>query len=65
MALSKSSSPKQIQLFPSEAAGLSAVSAKPLSSYLKDNRERFDRAGLAALPDYELLELVLFRALRS
>ena len=68
MALSKRSSPKQISLFPSEAAGLSAALAKPLPSYLKDHRkrlrERFDRAGLAAMPDYELLELVLFRALR-
>ena len=68
MALSTSSSPKQISLFPSEAAGLSAAPAKPLPSYLKDHRkrlrERFDRAGLATMPDYELLELVLFRALR-
>ena len=68
MALSKRSSPKQISLFPSEAAGVSAAPAKPLPSYLKDHRkrlrERFDRAGLAAMPDYELLELVLFRALR-
>lgn len=68
MALSKSSSPKQISLFPSEAAGLSTAPAKPLPSYLKDHRkrlrERFDRAGLAAMPDYELLELVLFRALQ-
>jgi len=50
MALSKRSSPKQISLFPSEAAGLSAALAKPLPSYLKDHRkrlrERFDRAGL-------------------
>ena len=48
MALSKSSSPKQISLFPSEAAGLSAAPAKPLPSYLKDHRkrlrERFDGA---------------------
>ena len=69
MALSKSSSPKQISLFPSEAAGLSVAPAKPLPSYLKDQRrrlrERFDRAGLAAMPDYELLDLVLFRALRG
>ena len=68
MALSKRSSTKQISLFPSEAAGLSLAPAKPLPSYLKDHckclREHFDRAGLAAMPDYELLELVLFRALR-
>ena len=69
MALSKRSSPLQISLFPSEAAGLSAAPVKPLPSYLKDHRKRlresFDRAGLAAMPDYELLELVLFRALRG
>ncbi len=36
-------------------------------SYLKDHRqrlrERFMRGGAAAMPDYELLELVLFRAI--
>jgi hypothetical protein len=40
MALSKSSSLKQISLFPSEAAGLSAAPAKLLPFYLKDHRER-------------------------
>ncbi len=55
-------------MFPSEAAGLLVAPPKPLLSYLKDHRKRlregFDSAGLAAVPDYELLELVLFRALR-
>lgn len=51
-----------------------AVSAAPLPksdgklpSYIKDHRkrlrERFMRGGAAAMPDYELLELVLFRAI--
>ena len=55
-------------MFPFEAAGLSAASAKPLPSYLEDHRkrlrERFDRSGLAVRPDYKLLELALFCALR-
>lgn len=40
---------------------------KPLPSYIKDHRarlrERFLVGGADALPDYELLELVLFRAI--
>ncbi|QIE41029.1 JAB domain-containing protein [Rhodobacteraceae bacterium SC52] len=40
---------------------------KKLPSYIKDHRkrlrERFMTGGAAAMPDYELLELVLFRAL--
>ena len=38
-----------------------------LPSYIKDHRgrlrERFMKGGAGALPDYELLELVLFRAI--
>ena len=38
-----------------------------LPSYIKDHRkrlrERFIAGGSAAMPDYELLELVLFRSL--
>ncbi|MBU1834443.1 MAG: hypothetical protein KJ834_00185, partial [Alphaproteobacteria bacterium] len=38
-----------------------------LPSYIKDHRarlrDRFVSGGAAALPDYELLELVLFRAI--
>ena len=66
MALSKRSSPKQISLFPSEAAGLSAASAKPLPSYLKDHqkrlRERFDRETILSMGmDPEDLRLVTAR----
>lgn len=42
-------------------------SARPLPSYLRDHRkrlrERFLEGGAGAVPDYELLELVLFRAI--
>jgi DNA repair protein RadC len=38
-----------------------------LPSYMKDHRqrlrERFDAGGAAAMPDYELLEMILFRPL--
>jgi DNA repair protein RadC len=41
--------------------------ARKLPSYIKDHRkrlrDRFINGGAAAMPDYELLELVLFRAL--
>lgn len=41
--------------------------AAKLPSYIKDHRQRlrarFDAGGAAAMPDYELLEMVLFRAL--
>ncbi len=40
----------------------------PEPSYLRDHRkrlrERFLKGGAAAMPDYEMLELVLFRAIR-
>ena len=43
------------------------ATAKNLPSYIQDHRkrlrERFMQGGAAALPDYELLELVLFRAI--
>ncbi|APO88016.1 DNA repair protein RadC [Marivivens sp. JLT3646] len=43
------------------------VKAKGQPSYIKDHRtrlrERFMTGGAAALPDYEMLELVLFRAI--
>jgi len=43
------------------------VGAVKLPSYIKDHRkrlrERFMQGGAAAMPDYELLELVLFRAI--
>ncbi|MDK3017901.1 RadC family protein [Pseudodonghicola flavimaris] len=43
------------------------VSARQLPSYIRDHRkrlrERFTIGGAAAMPDYELLELLLFRAI--
>ena len=52
-----------------EAAGtaLAAGQAERLPSYIRDHRQRlrtrFAEGGAAAMPDYELLELVLFRAI--
>jgi len=49
-----------------DEAGATPVPAR-LPSYIADHRkrlrERFDQGGAAAMPDYELLELVLFRAI--
>lgn len=56
-------------LFVSDEAGEGALLAKGarMPSYIRDHRKRLRRrfldGGAAALPDYELLELVLFRAL--
>lgn len=54
-------------------AGDEALAARPIApgerlpSYIRDHRERlrrrFAEGGAAAMPDYELLELVLFRAI--
>lgn len=50
-----------------EAVGLDERSDGRLPSYIRDHRkrlrDRFMAGGAAALPDYELLELVLFRAI--
>ncbi|MCG6902239.1 MAG: hypothetical protein LJE68_06105, partial [Rhodobacter sp.] len=50
---------------PDEA--LVPAGADRLPSYIRDHRkrlrERFMAGGAAAMPDYELLELVLFRAI--
>lgn len=55
---------------PARAAGTDATSAagaERLPSYLRDHRKRlrhrFLEGGAAAMPDYELLELLLFRAI--
>ena len=53
---------------PAAPTGLQAVDAKGrLPSYIKDHRtrlrQRFVTGGPEAVPDYELLELVLFRAI--
>lgn len=55
-------------LFDGEQVAFRAVNAAGrLPSYLRDHRkrlrERFMTGGAAAIPDYELLELVLFRAI--
>lgn len=51
---------------PDEAAG-TPLSNGRLPSYISNHRsrlrQRFDEGGAAAIPDYELLELVLFRSL--
>ncbi len=53
------------EVLPETASGL-AVQAR-LPSYIADHRKRlrsrFMEGGAAALPDYEMLELVLFRAI--
>ena len=42
-------------------------SGEKLPSYIKDHRkrlrQRFSKGGASAMPDYEMLELVLFRAI--
>jgi DNA repair protein RadC len=48
--------------------GLAALPVGKLPSYIRDHRERlrqrFDTGGAGAFPDYELLELILFRTFR-
>lgn len=61
-------SDSQAALFDVDEAPITPVSpVKVQPSYIKDHRarlrERFRIGGAAALPDYELLELVLFRAI--
>ena len=50
-----------------DGAAAAALSTGRLPSYIKDHRmrlrQRFREGGAAAMPDYELLELVLFRSL--
>jgi len=50
-----------------EAPSLPLAGGDRLPSYIRDHRKRlrlrFDAGGPAAMPDYELLELLLFRAL--
>ncbi len=66
MVGSRHFSDTQAALFDSDEAVLRPVS-QPQPSYLRDHRarlrERFMSGGADALPDYELLELVLFRAI--
>jgi DNA repair protein RadC len=52
---------------PDEAAGQAPLPSGRLPSYIADHRKRlrarFMQGGAQAMPDYELLELVLFRAI--
>ncbi|MEX0348386.1 MAG: DNA repair protein RadC [Paracoccaceae bacterium] len=54
-------------LFDSDEAPADALPSGRTPSYIKDHRkrlrDRFMSGGAAAMPDYELLELVLFRAI--
>lgn len=54
-------------LFEPDEAPEAALPSGRLPSYIKDHRkrlrERFMAGGAAAMPDYELLELVLFRSI--
>lgn len=57
-----------LPLFDAEEAVV-ALSSNRLPSYIKGHRKRlrirFTEGGAAAMPDYELLELILFRTLRN
>lgn len=46
-----------------EKAGVAKVAASPHAGHRQRLRERFVKGGSDALPDYELIELILFRAL--
>ncbi|WP_170382229.1 RadC family protein [Ruegeria atlantica] len=54
-------------LFESDEAPVTPLPTGRLPSYIKDHRkrlrERFMSGGSAAMPDYELLELILFRSI--
>ncbi len=56
-----------LPLFATDEAADAALPEGRLPSYIRDHRqrlrERFMAGGAAAMPDYELLELVLFRAM--
>ena len=56
-----------LQLFDSDEALVSPMAKDRLPSYVADHRKRlrarFMAGGAAAMPDYELLELVLFRSI--
>ncbi len=56
-----------LPLFEGQELFITGAKGKTLPSYIKDHRERlrqrFVEGGAAAMPDYELLELLLFRAI--
>ena len=55
-------------LFQTDEAPVYPISSARMPSYIRDHRarlrHRFMTGGADALPDYELLELLLFRAIR-
>lgn len=57
----------RLPLFADATGAFASMTAQKPPSYLKDHRQRlrarFLAGGAAAMPDYELLELVLFRAI--
>ncbi len=57
----------RLPLFADATGAFASMTAQKTPSYLKDHRQRlrarFLSGGAAAMPDYELLELVLFRAI--
>ncbi len=58
---------ESLSLFTTDEAPIAPLPSGQLPSYIKDHRkrlrERFVQGGADALPDYEMLELVLFRAI--
>lgn len=67
MSRPSSFSEAPLPLFSAEATPQPLPKGARLPSYIKDHRQRlrdrFMQGGAAAMPDYELLELVLFRAI--
>ena len=68
MSRSNAFSEAALPLFePDEAVRTGFVAGGPLPSYIRDHRKRlrarFLTGGADAMPDYELLELILFRAI--
>ena len=57
----------QLPLFAEAPTQFALTKGARLPSYIKDHRkrlrDRFVQGGADALPDYEMLELVLFRAI--
>jgi DNA repair protein RadC len=67
MARSRAFHESPLPLFAADEAVDGAIAPGRLPSYIRDHRQRlrarFMEGGAAAMPDYELLELVLFRAI--
>ncbi|MEC7256916.1 MAG: DNA repair protein RadC [Pseudomonadota bacterium] len=67
MSHDRSFQESMVSLFDSDEAPANPLGAGPLPSYISDHRARlrarFMAGGPKAIPDYELLELVLFRSI--